>query len=261
MDKLVIATINFKNLEELNNGEKIEWLAAIMEENVLVGIDPDIYVLPAGFISTQCSAKDCLDTVIEDIKQIINEVDSNSLVCVGFDGEYGTEQLAFTTNRHECLGIARKFHHMKESAHELDLAVSFLEEENGYSRILECKGKKFYLAVCYDIYGIKNGGMSNPGVDAILNVIHVFNRRGESGSDESGFARKGLAGASDKWKCPVYCAVNFSRRSIPENWPTGVLYDNSMDKSQYWKYKDNLIRPFKTMLNDDEEYEIKYYHL
>ena len=257
MDKLVIATINFKNLEELNNGERIEWLAAIMEENVSVGIDPDIYVLPAGFVGTKCSAKECLDTVIDDIGQIINEVDSNSIVCVGFDGEYGKEQLAFAANRDECLSIARKFHHKEETAHEVDLAISFLEEENDHSRIFECKGKKFYLAVCYDIYGINQNEIINPGVDAILNAIHGF---GGSG-DVSGFARKGMAGASQRWKCPVFSAANFSNRQIASNWPTGVLFTDSAVHRNNLTYDDIRILPSDIIVSDDNEYEIKLYTL
>lgn len=51
-----------------------------------------------------------------------------------------------------------------------------------------------------------------------------FGIRGYGPSGDVDFARKGFAGASQQWDCPVFGTAVFFDRAIPENWPTGVRY-------------------------------------
>ena len=53
--------------------------------------------------------------------------------------------------------------------------------------------------------------------------------------------KNGMAGASKKWKCPVYGSVIFYGREIPERWPSGVLANGKNGNSKTWRYEDNLI--------------------
>ncbi len=258
MNGVTIATINFKDLERYDFNERFDWLESIIIENLSNDIDVDIYVLPAQFLYIQDSTKEFFEWAIEGITSLLTDLSCKSVICLGFDGLDGDEQLGIACNKDSCLAVGRKFHHMKDSISDIVLSKSFLELENGYSRVFELKGIKFYIAVCYDIYGINHNEIENPGIDVILNVIHGFGKSG-AGSDESGFARKGLAGASQRWKCPVFGAANFTDRAIAENWPTGVFFDDSTVKRNSLTYEDIRIEPIGVYTREGKESHMKLY--
>jgi len=56
------------------------------------------------------------------------------------------------------------------------------------------------------------------------------------------FARKGLAGASKAWNCPVFGSVVFFYREIPPRWPSGVYWNQGNKSVQSWKYKNNPVK-------------------
>ena len=64
------------------------------------------------------------------------------------------------------------------------------------------------MAVCYDGFGIKQKGISNFGIDVILDLVHGFGD--DYGVGHQYFAKHGFAGASKEWNCPVFGAAVFS---------------------------------------------------
>jgi hypothetical protein len=56
------------------------------------------------------------------------------------------------------------------------------------------------------------------------------------------WAKNGMAGASMKWKCPIYGSVVFFNRKIPERWPSGVLANEKNGNTKTWRYENNLIK-------------------
>jgi len=96
--------------------------------------------------------------------------------------------------------MGRKFHPAPGEEDNLNKAKSIKEIEFGYSRTFKKEAEKFFLAVCYDSFGIKHKRLKNEGGNTILNNIHKFNPKGKKGSGESSFACHGLAGAEKQWK-------------------------------------------------------------
>ena len=161
------------------------------------------------------------------------------------------DQIALAVDRNGIIAEARKFHPTTGEKSTTVLANDYLSKENGKSRNFELNGKKFYLAVCYDLYGIRQRNLRNPGVDGVLNLIHQFTARCQceteickcgSASGDVYWAKNGMAGASVNWKCPVYGSVIFYGRKIPERWPSGVLAKGKNGSKKTWRYEDNLMK-------------------
>jgi len=129
--------------------------------------------------------------------------------------------------------------------HQLEAAKNYLYREDGKPRIFSLNGKRYYLAVCYDVFGIRQLSLPNPEVNVVLSLVHEFWPRGEEASGEVYFAKLGFACASKCWNCPVFGSTVFFNRNIPKNWPSGVFW-NKGNKNQFkWKYRDNPLNPNK----------------
>ncbi len=218
----------------------------------------DGVVLFAGgyFNSGKKRANTLFNTIIESVKKKLKEINKNIIICLGIDGEMGKDypkdQIAIGVSKNGILAIGRKFYPTKEEKKQIHLAQSPQALELGYPRIFSLNGKRFFLAVCYDIFGIKQKKLANPRVDVVLNTIHQFTPRCECEGDickcgaASGdvyFAKNGLAGASKQWSCSVFGSVVFFKRNIPHKWPSGVYWNKGSKSTQRWKYKDNPIEP------------------
>lgn len=83
-------------------------------------------------------------------------------------------QLAVEIDHTGIISKGRKFYPTEGEKNYINVANSELEDEDGYKLTFEVKGKTFYIAVCYDIFGIRHSKLVNPGTDYILNLIHVF---------------------------------------------------------------------------------------
>lgn len=83
-----------------------------------------------------------------------------------------------------------------------------------------------------------------------LNLVHCFYPVGKGPSGTSFLARHGFAGASKQWICPVFGTAVFFKRDIPENWPTGVYWNQGGKSTQKWRYADNPI-------NEEADFEMK----
>ncbi len=255
-----IATVLIESDEQYEYADKqrLDLLLEILKEFASKTQDSGILLFPAGYFHTshfKPSTK--YEKFISPIKEALNKIKNRRIVVVfGVDGRNTSktskgfkDQIALAINRSGVIAAARKFHPAPGEEEYVEPATDYLAEENGKSRIFDLNGKRFYLAVCYDVYAIKNyknptEALSKPKkkVDAILNCIHGFNPTGP-GSGDSYWARKGMAGASRKWRCPVYGSAIFFEGKKIKNWPGGVLCKDKMNESiQDWKYADNKIK-------------------
>lgn len=247
-DRLRIATVVVQTSSgRIPNEERIALLSNIVDT---LGISADVVLLPAGFLKAKDRPRSMYQSIVSEVARLAARSSGEPIVCFGIDGRENwngvpQDQIALAVSARGIVAIARKFHPTKDENGLIDVARSHLSEEDGFSRIFECKGRALFLAVCYDAFGIRQRRLANPGVDAVLNLIHSFHPKGSGGSGEVYFAKHGLAGASRQWKCPVFAAVKFRGREIPENWPTGVLWTRGDKDTQQWAYSDNPLRPLR----------------
>lgn len=218
----------------------------------------DIILFPAGYLdfnSFKKISKEDLSKWENYIVELLKISKSKSIVCLGLDINNGINQLALAIDSTGIIAKARKFYPTDYEKNRIKAAKNSLDKENGYNRFFKLKNKIFYLAVCYDAFGIRHNKLRNPGVDCILNLIHGFYPRSEGrGSGDVYFARLGLAGASKQWECPAFAAVTYYRREIPEKWPSGILWNIGDENVQNWSYLDNPIAPIE-IINYDRELE------
>ena len=162
-------------------------------------------------------------------------------------------------NQEGIQAIGRKFHPTADEDGYIRKAKTYNELEMGYPRIFEVKGKSIFLAVCYDGFGIRHCNLPDLGIDVVLVLAHQFWKRGEGPSGDVDFARKGFAGASQHWNCPVFGTAVFFCRDIPENWPTGVLWTDQSQSVRHFKYHENeLTWNVRKELNGDYEEALCY---
>ena len=274
--------------EETKNKIKSNWLATVLlRSNARFGkTDNDIrrkvledilnetlrrtrgngvILFPGGYFNSgKKKANAIFNLATNRLKKELRKINRNIVVCIGVDGrigrgyprDYPKDQLSIAVSRKGIIAIGRKFNPIEDEKDKISSASTYQSLENGKSRIFSLNGKRFFLAVCYDIFGLKQ--LPNPGVNIILNAIHQFTPickcKGEickcgAASGDVDFARKGLAGASKVWNCPVFGSVVFFNRNIPPRWPSGVRWNQGNKSVQKWKYKNNPIRT-------EDEFEI-----
>jgi hypothetical protein len=217
-----------------------------------------VILFPGGYLNSgKEKANGIFEFVTNHLTEELRKLKRNIIVCLGIDGRLGRgypkdfpkDQLAIAVSRKGIIAVGRKFNPYKEEEEKICSASTHKSLEDGRSRIFSLDGKRFFLAVCYDVFGLKK--LPNPGVDIILNAIHQFTpicecerepcKCGAAAGDVD-FARKGLAGASRKWNCPVFGSVVFFKRDIPPRWPSGVRWNQGEKSVKEWKYRDNPIR-------------------
>jgi len=167
------------------------------------------------------------------------------IICLGMDGrvaQYAKDQIGIAISRNGIEAIGRKFHPAPQEKGHVELAKGHLSKEENKSRVFELNGKKYFLCACYDSFGIKQKGIPNFGVDVILDLVHGFYPKGKGSSGDVYFAKHGFAGASKQWGCLVFGAAVFFNRKIPENWPSGVYWNQGSKSTQEWRYADNPIK-------------------
>ena len=238
-----IIQIPSDNWDEINNTKKLELLSSILNN---IDKDTDILILPAGFLNSKNKKPETIFSETEKAITIqINKFNTNLFICFGIDGRNKTDQLALTINKTGIIAIARKFYHMDDSIH---LAANAFATENNKERYFFTKGKRAYLAVCYDIYGISRLKLDNANnYDFIIGVIHGFNSIG----GDSDFARKGLAGASKQWKVHSYASAVFRDNRNPTNWTSGVKWTHRNESVKDFGYAQIKIKSeLKTLETD-----------
>jgi hypothetical protein len=199
-----------------------------------------IILFPAGWIDArENNAKKFYEETAKRITPLLKREKRDVFVCVGIDGNkkdgFYEDQIALAIDKSGIQAIGRKFFETKKEKGHVTLAKNYLVEEEEYPRIFPLNGIRYYLSVCYDIFGLKKDGNENKDVDVILNLVHWFCPKGrkdmeyegksEVSSGDSYYARNGFGGASKKWACPVFGTAVFYGRKVPERWPSGVMWN------------------------------------
>lgn len=222
-----MATVQYSQAteRESNTDERLTLLTQIVRGVVAARGGDGTILFPAGWFETGREPASLYRRLVAGVVPLLASEDRSLVVCVGMDGRWGRDQVAVPLDKGGIVALARKFYPTSQEWNEgITPAQDHLCPEGGSSRILALAGKKFYLAVCYDIFGVRHKELDNPGVDAILNLVHRFSPRGTPGSGIADFARKGLAGASKRWSCPAFAAAVFRDRRVPPNWPSGIVW-------------------------------------
>jgi len=259
-----IATVLIESNEQYghtDNKQRLKLLLKILKETSSQNQGSGIILFPAGYFQTsrfKPSAR--YHQFVNPIKRALKKTRNRRIVVVfGVDGRNASkrrfpifkDQIALAVDQNGIATEARKYHPTTGEKSTAVVAKNYLVKENGKPRTLELNGKRFYLAVCYDLYGIRQRSLQNPGVDGVLNLIHQFTARCQceteickcgSASGDVYWAKNGMVGASMKWNCPIYGSVVFFNRKIPERWPSGVLVKGSVKNTKTWRYEENQIR-------------------
>jgi hypothetical protein len=195
--------------------------------------------------------------VEKSVSDILTLKRKNNVICLGIDGcetdQWAKDQIGVAIVKKGFLAIGRKFHPTKEEAKYVVKAPDYLFKEENYERIFKFNGKKFFICACYDSFGLKHERIHNPGVDAVLDLVHGFRPKGEGGSSDVYFAKNGFAGASKQWNCPVFGAGVFFKRRIPERWPSGVIWNQGKLSTKLWRYDFNPLNPTTEIKHDTKE--------
>lgn len=216
---------------------------ALLERVLAEYTSADVILFPAGFFACGWPLRMKAEGAARKVERLLEKYNSDAIICFGIDSKDDRDQLAFAVNRTAIIAGARKFYPTKDEQGIISLADGYDAEEFGRKRFFEAKGKKFYIAVCYDCFGIRHKNIANPGADVILVLAHRFHPRRKGPSGDVDFARKGFAGASSQWGCPVFGTAVFFERPVPDNWPTGVWWKGSRESVKLFKYTDNALMP------------------
>jgi hypothetical protein len=188
-----------------------------------------------------------LRKVERDAAALLRRHNGRFAVSFGLDGrrtDRGTlDQLGIAMTAEGISGIGRKF--FRAPGEEPDLAPSWDAGEEDRPRIVSLFGKRYYLAVCYDAFGIKKLGNVGASVDAVLDHVHGFGPKGEGDSGDVLFARHGFAGAALAWGVPVFGGATFFNRPVPRTWPSGVAWRGAPASTMSWTYARNGLVPVR----------------
>lgn len=251
-------TAIIKNSGYYSNKSRYELLT-----NIVNRIDENVssLILPAGFLKFDEFDDIDLQIVEKKVTEILKNINKNIAVCFGIDVDEGIHQFGIAISTNGILGFGRKFFPTAGEKDEILIAKSTSEKEFGFERTFKWNEKKYFLAVCYDSFGIKHKKLPINNVDYVINLIHGFSPKGEGNSGEVYFAKHGIAGASKQWKCPTFASAVFFDREIPENWQSGIVWNKGEISTQLWKYADNPLIPFKIdcVEVDNEKSILRYF--
>ena len=243
-----IATVLIESDESYSNEQRLKTLSQIIDSIEKKTEHSGVILFPAGwFYEEGKKTKTLYEWVVKNVVKILQSKQRDLLIILGVDGrltedEIGIDQIAFAISKNGIEGLARKFHPTVEERDIIACAKNYLSTEEGKSRIVIFNGRKLYLCVCYDVFGIKQLKIDNPGVDFVLGLVHQFYPKGEVLSDDVFFARHGFAGTSKQWKCPVFGSAVFFRRNVPQLWTSGVMWNQGNKPIKKWKYEDNPLK-------------------
>jgi len=250
-----IVTVLFESQSNYSKNHRLNIIKQVkesIEKKLPYKMNNIILLFPAGwFKAGKQKASSLYDWAESSVSNLLAGRNSNFIACFGIDGGFSDDgsmkdQIGMAVNKKGILSIGRKFYPSPADG-DINLAQSHFDLEFGKSRQFNIDDLNFYISVCYDVFGIKNEDQYiNKGVHVILNLIHQFN--GGSGVSDTGgsgvsyFARLGLAGASYRWKCPVFAASIFVNKKI-QKWPSGVFWSKRGAPSKSCTYSDISIKP------------------
>lgn len=249
-----IATVNLQSDETdgatpASTSHRLDVISSVGSELARSARGEGVVILPAGWFDTGKERASERYTEIEGkVRERIVAAypsDIDPVVCFGVDGASGKDEIASAVGRQGTLARGRRFHPTpgEAKAKRLVKAEGYLSLEGGLARTFEHGGRKYYMAVCYDIHGFPESTppVSDLHLSAVVDLIHGFNRRGAD-SGVYYFARM-CASASRKCGLPVFAAAVFKGGKPVGNWPAGILWNQGGEVIKKWKYADNPLRP------------------
>lgn len=247
MKRDFIATAIVESAGNPGNEARMRLLSAVTGQLDDIADGDGILLFPAGYFTAgPQQANTILQSLQQEIGTNLAKTKRNIIVCVGIDGcvqaGLSKDQLAIAVGEEGIKAVGRKFYPTAGEKGKIHLASDHLSKEQGYPRMFSLNTWRYYIAVCYDVFGIKRLLLRNPGVDVVLNCIHNFYRRREGPSGVGLFTRHGLAGAAKQWDCPVFATAVFFNRSIPGGWPSGVYWNQGHKSTKEWGYADNPVK-------------------
>jgi hypothetical protein len=263
-DVVRIATVVIASDGNYDNQSRLTLMREVIRN--VAGI-ADVLVFPAGYYTTKGRPSTRLESFAEQTREMIRSAKHEIIVCFGIDGraikDQVKDQIAVAIGANGIIASARKFQPTEDEDGFIDVAPCPFIGEGQYPRIFEIVGRRIFLAVCYDSYGIRQRSLENPHIDIVLNLVHKFNPRPEPCSSTQYFAMYGFAGASREWGCPIFGAAVFFNRPIPPRWPTGILWNQGAKEIKSWKYSDNPLKPSQKLEieNATEKALVKVYPL
>ena len=240
--KVVTVVIGNQTGDCPDNEKRLSFMKDIIKENS----SADIILFPAGYFYFNLQRSIQINKLCDKVSVILKNIGCLGTVCFGIDCDDGIDQLAVAVNQEGIQATGRKFYPTADEKGYIREAKAYNDLEMGYSRVFQVKGKTIFLAVCYDSFGIRHCNLPDLGVDVVLVLAHQFWKQGEGPSGDVDFARKGFAGASQHWNCPVFGTAVFFCRDIPEKWPTGVLWTDQSKSVRHFKYQDNRLTCHQT---------------
>ena len=217
-----------------------------------------VILFPGGwFHNGNESSESSFPYIEKNIKKALQKIPTHIIVSLGIDGSlddegFDVDQLAITLDKTGIIAVGRKFHVLtKRERDRVNLAPDYLHGDFGKPRIFSLNAVRFFPAICYDTYGLQQDKLVNPGVDVILSHVHYFVPNNESGpKGVVDFVRKGFAGSSAQWRCPVFGAAIFIRRPIPKSWRTGMNYRSFSKSYTDCKIDENSVIPIWSFKDD-----------
>lgn len=258
--KIKITTVLIQSNENYNNKSRS---IAVEKAIELCCSKTDVIIFPGGTYKYATITVKEIKEIEETVQRCVKKFGKDIIVCLGVDSKDGNDQLGVAISRDGLIAIGRKFYAAPGEEYTLKTAKTENEMEFGYNRTFEFQNRKFFLAVCYDGFGIKHKKLKKNEVDVIIDLIHAFYPKGEGGSGDVYFAKHGLAGASKEWDCFAFGAAVFFHRLIPQNWQSGIKWNKGSMSTQKWKYEDNPLKVFEVIPQSfhNESIEIRIYEI
>lgn len=239
-----------------DNQGRMEALKLALEAALEGNHGDGVILFPGGWFNAgRQKARTLYGWVEKNVARLLQRTNRHVVVCAGVDGrvgDYQVDQIALAVDGTGIIAMGRKFHPTHAEKGHIEVAPDHLAPEEGRGRIFNLNGKKYFLSVCYDGFGIRQKSLPNPGADAVLDLVHWFYPPGKGPSGEKYFARHGFAGASRQWHCPAFGAAVFYHRVVPPTWPTGVFWNQGNKSTTRWKYEDNPMRSANLTLQTAE---------
>ena len=245
-----VATVLTEVWGKIADGDRDCLIRDVLAHVVTKTQRPVVIVFPAGFYSDSALA-DLFSRTGKKVAHALKAADPDGRVCIclGLDGldnqGRAADQLVVAISRRGLEAAGRKFYPTKSERGFVNLGKP-AKGEFGLERVLRWplrNGSTFYLAACYDGYGIGNRatGTQKP-TDAVLELIHGFDQP-HSGNSGVGYYPRGLARASQNWNCPVFSAASFRDRYLSRNFPSGLWVQGWTKGWNAWSYQDNKMSP------------------
>lgn len=244
-----VATVILQSNGEYSNDERLKGLSQIVDLLAKETAGDGVILFPGGWFSAKKQRAQTLYKLVgEQVGCTLSKIDRNLIACLGIDGretsKWAKDQIGIAINKKGIEAIGRKFCAAPGEEGHVELAKDHLSKEENKSRVFELNGRKYFLCACYDCFGIRKREISNFGIDVILDLVHGFG--GDYGKGHPYFAKLGFSWTSKLWNCFVFGAAVFFHPIKPNNWPSGVYWNQGNKSTRKWRYEDNPIKPIKT---------------